>query len=207
MKINRELWLSVLVLIVVVAICGVVIARQLRNVEMLEQNQQAYFRGMEHYRFRDSLSGASVQRLTLTIEELRTHRVQDAKLIKELGLKLRRVQSLTTATTQGSYSVQGMLRDSMVVIRDTIVTTLTDTLQCLDYHDQWLDFSACIEKSDPRQINAQIVTRDTLVMVAHRLPRKFLFFNCGTRGVQLDVISKNPNSTIVHAEYLEFKKR
>ena len=46
---------------------------------------------------------------------------------------------------------------------------------------------------------------DTLHQVIHRVPRKFLFFRFGTKGIRQEVWSSNPHTRLVYSEYIELK--
>ena len=57
------------------------------------------------------------------------------------------------------------------------------------------------------EFSGLIVSRDTLVQVVHRVPRQWLFFKWGTKGIRQEIMSKNPHTEITYAEYIELKKR
>ena len=68
--------------------------------------------------------------LRLNIEELKELRSADAKLIKELNLRPKEVEYITT---------------TKVVTKDSIVFVLKDS--CFNYSDKWVDFYANIPDS------------------------------------------------------------
>ena len=47
---------------------------------------------------------------------------------------------------------------------------------------------------------------DTLRQVVHRVPRRFLFIRFGTKAVRQEIVSSNPHTRIVYAEYVRFAK-
>ncbi|WP_350308236.1 DUF6549 family protein [Gabonibacter massiliensis] len=49
-------------------------------------------------------------------------------------------------------------------------------------------------------------SRDTLVQIVYRVPRKFLFIRWGTKAIRQEVISKNPYSKITYSRYIELRK-
>lgn len=75
-----------------------------------------------------------------------------------------------------------------------------DTLRCIDFHNPFLTLVGCMEKEE---FYGQIKTRDTLIQVVYRVPRKFLFFRWGTKAIRQKILSCNPYSQIVYDEYIE----
>ena len=152
---------------------------------------------MQTFKVRDSLSAARVDALNLTIKEFKDNFTEQSRLIRDMGIKINRLQSLSTVATQTDYNIITTVRDS-VVLREVPIT-----VQWIDYSDKWLNFSGIIEK---QQFFGSFLTRDTLVQVIHRVPRQFLFFKYGTKGIRQEVVSKNPYSTITYNQFLRFEK-
>ena len=53
---------------------------------------------------------------------------------------------------------------------------------------------------------ARIESRDTLQMIIHRVPKRFLFFRYGTKGVRMDVVSQNPHTRLSYPKVILFAK-
>lgn len=168
--------------------------------DRLSDNQRILFERADYYRTKDSLSAASVERLTLSKNEIERYCGELVNTCNDLNIKVKRLQSASTSATETKYDIQTVLRDSLVV-RDSLII---DTMKCISYEDAWLTFSACT--ADGINFDAKIDSRDTLVTVVHRVPRKFLFFRWGTKAIRQEVISKNPHSNIVYTKYVELKK-
>lgn len=74
----------------------------------------------------------------------------------------------------------------------------------LDYHTPYIDITGEITSDT---LAASIEVRDTLVQVLHRVPRfKLLGIWFGTKGVRQEILSKNPHTRIVAAEYIQITK-
>ncbi len=151
-----------------------------------------------YYRTKDSLSAAGVERLTLTNREFKQYCSRLEKDVEKLNVKVKRLQSLSQTATKTEYVVRTEIKDS-VVYRDGH----TDTLACINHTNPYLSFSGCVRNG---QFSGAIESRDTLVQVVHRVPRKFLFFRWGTKAIRQEVMSKNPYSTITYSEYVELKR-
>lgn len=167
----------------------------------LSDNQRTQFEKAEYYRTKDSLSVASVERLTLSKKELEQYCEDLTATCKKLNIKVKRLQSASTSATDTKYDIQTVLRDS-IVVRDSLVV---DTMKCISYEDAWLTFSACT--ANGVNFDTKIESRDTLITIVHRVPRKFLFFRWGTKAIRQEVVSKNPHSNITYTEYIELTKK
>lgn len=163
----------------------------------LEANQKVLFSETVFYRTKDSLSVADVERLTWSNREFSRYCAELKQTIEKLRLKVRDLQSVSRTVTESHYPVQ-------VVVRDSILPGKKDTLKCIDYGDSYLTFSGCMEK---QTFHGEISTRDTLVQVVYRVPRKFLFIRWGTKAIRQKILSCNPYNRIVYDEYIELKRK
>ena len=78
-----------------------------------------------------------------------------------------------------------------------------DVSQTVSWSDPWITLRGDIEGDSMR---VHIESRDTLQMVVHRVPKKFLFFRYGTKGVRMEVVSQNPHSRLSYPRIIMFKK-
>ena len=149
-----------------------------------------------------AVSFDGVKTLTLTVDELKEHESQLTDKCKELELKLKRVQSITQAGTQSDYNLRGEVRDSIVYVP---LRGAYDTLRCSDYQDPYISFSYCVDSANI--YTADITTRDTITAIAHRIPKKFLFFRYGTKEIKMEVLSSNPHTSLTTATHVVVEKR
>ena len=73
----------------------------------------------------------------------------------------------------------------------------------VSWSDPWITLRGEIE-GDSMQVH--IESRDTLQMIVHRVPKKFLFFRFGTKGVRMEMVSQNPHSRLSYPSIIMFKK-
>lgn len=78
-----------------------------------------------------------------------------------------------------------------------------DVSQTVSWSDPWITLRGEIE-GDSMQVH--IESRDTLQMVVHRVPKRFLFFRYGTKGVRMEVVSQNPHSRLSYPKIIMFRK-
>ncbi|MFR3330347.1 MAG: DUF6549 family protein [Odoribacter splanchnicus] len=201
---KRTLMLILIVLLIVTGFYAVwcLYVSERRDRQRLEENQRTLMEDVTFYRTRDSLSAASVERLTLTNREFREYADELKQTVEELQLKVRRLQSASRTAVETHYPVTVRLRDT-VVLCDTL--TVTDTLRRLHYENPWLTLDGTVCGDD--LFRGDILSRDTLVQAVHRVPHRFWFICWGTKAVRQEVTTRNPYSRITYTEYLELKRR
>lgn len=184
-----------------------------RECTRLKDNQRTLFTDVEIYRTRDSLSAAGVERLTLTNREFKRYASRLEKTVKTLDLKVRRLQSVAQVAVSTRYPVTARLWDSLVSpdIPEPPEPSETsepseppETVRRLYYRDRWLTIDGTVRGSE---FLGTIESRDTLVQVIHRVPRRFWFVRWGTKAVRQEVTTRNPYSRITYTEYIELKRR
>ena len=85
-------YILIIILVIIIFFLSRSLHRQRQENDRLSSNQTALFQDISYYRTRDSLSAASVERLTLTKKELEQNCEALARDIKDLKIKLKRVQ-------------------------------------------------------------------------------------------------------------------
>lgn len=190
-------YILIIILIIIIFFLSRSLHRQRQENNRLSSNQTALFQDISYYRTRDSLSAAGVEKLTLTKKELEQNCEALARDIKDLKIKLKRVQSVSQASIETEHIIHTVVRDSLIV-RDRV-----DTLQCIDYHDNYLTLSGCIEHN---HFSGHIMSRDTLLQVIHRVPHRWWFIKWGTKAVRQEIVSKNPHTHVVYSQYIELKR-
>lgn len=196
---------TILLLVATIVIAGATILHLVRDNRRLEANISALSEGVTYYRTRLDASAASVARMQLTISELRQQHSHDVEQIRSLGLRLRRVQSYAEAatTTNLSLSIPALVDTTSVAPGSTCDSTSPDRLRRFSYTTAWLQIAGIL-RGDTLCFDFQSV--DTLRQVVHRVPRKFLFFRFGTKGIRQEVWSSNPHTRLVYSEYIELKR-
>jgi len=134
---------------------------------------------------------AKVGSLTYTVDEFKRYRTEDVETIKSMGLKLKNVLSVANISTNTSQNI-------------VMPTIKTDSSTCFTYKDSFIQVAGCAYKDKTILYYAG---QDSLTIVPSVIPKhKFLWMTWGVKGVQLDVISKNPNTTFTYEKYVEIKR-
>lgn len=206
-EVFSEIWANVKGLVwFVLIVCVILILWSLlrdswRENERLSENQSALMTKAQTYKTESERNAMSVKTLTLRLDELKENESQLTEKCKELEIQLKRVKSINQTGTESKYTIKGETHDSIIYVP---VSGKADTLICSDYKDDYISFSYCVDSA--RIYTADIVTRDTITAIAHRVPKKFLFIRYGTKEIKMEVISSNPHTILTTATRVEVVK-
>lgn len=165
--------------------------------DRLTANQTALMQEAAYYETEAGKSAASVQKLELTISELKAEYKQVCRKAEELGVKVKRLQSAMATATKTEVKVITQVRDS-IVYRDGAV----DTLKAFGWQDAWVNV---LGELKGRDVSLDVVSQDTLIQIVHRVPKRFLFFRWGTKAIRQEITSTNPHTKITYTKYIELK--
>ena len=173
-----------------------------------QSNTHVLLDSLQRYKVNDSLNAASARQLQLTIDEYKQYRASDYALIAQLQADKKRLEQVTTVQTETVYEVSapeverivarsGLALDSIIVIRDTV--------KCYAYEDTWLFFDGCVSDN---VFTGEVKSRDSLLYVEHIVPKRFLGFlwKYGVRERRQEIISRNPHTEIVGAEFITVRE-
>ena len=169
--------------------------------ERHKSNSEALMQSVEHYRTAANEAAASVQILRLRCGEFEELRAADAEKIRQMGLKIRRLESAAKSVVQTKVEVVAPVRDT-VIVRDTVHTT--DTLRLFRWQDSWVTIDGVIDNDS---VTCSLRSVDTLRQVVYRVPRRFWFIKFGTKAIRQHITSSNPHTDIVYTEYIDIGKR
>lgn len=168
-----------------------------------KSNTETLLQDVKTYQTKDSLNAAKVGNLELKLSEYKKYRADDAALIKSLQTKNRDLQRVTTAQMETINELRANVRDSIVYLPGDTVTTV---LHCIEYSDKWVDFDGCIINNT---FSGKIITRDSLLIAETVQYKRWLGFLWKTNKVknrEIDVVSKNPATTILGVEFVTIEK-
>ena len=155
------------------------------------------------------LSQASVPALTLRSSEFRQSGDTLLQVAKSAGIKTSRITEAATASTTTYVKFKTRVFQTIVhdTVRDTVTRSLTTLLPSrqlqLSWNDPWISLSGTITDSI---FHGSITSVDTLDIIVHRVPKRFLFFRFGCKQVRLDVVSRNPHTQLTYARFLQLIK-
>ncbi len=168
----------------------------------LVQNQSALAADVAHYRTRAGQEAASAQVLRLRCGEFEALRAADAEEIRRLGLRIRRLEAAAKVVTATETEIRTPLRDTVVIrLRDSL--PVPDSVRIFRWRDPWVTVEGRIGRDSAA---CRIRSVDTLRQTVHRIPRRFLFIRWGTKALRQEIVSTNPHTRIVHAEYVKIER-
>lgn len=173
--------------------------------EIYQSNNDALLSDIKRYKTKDSLDAVSVKKIELTLLEYEMYRASDMQTIKKLQIDNKRLQSINTTNTETIYQLKTQAKDTIIQrVVETQIEPILDTLKCVNINTRWLSFNGCINKEN--QFTGDIATRDKITCIEHIVPKRFLFFKWGVKSRQLEVVSDNPHTKIVDAEFITIRK-
>ncbi len=191
--------IGVIVLCAIIAVQHTTIKRVKNERNLYRVNTHVLLSENELYRTKDSLNVVSIGQLQLTLKEYKKYRANDAVLIGTLKADNRRLKNITTAQTQTIYHLQGIVKDSIVYVDRHII----DTLQCVEISNMWFSLDGCMNRQ--KKFVGQFVSRDSLLYVEHIRPKRFLFFKWGIKERKQEIVSRNPHTIIMNAEFITIR--
>lgn len=152
-------------------------------------------------------SHLSAPAVTLTPTEFKQSGDTLAKIAKQVGIKAKRISIASTAgTTMSANIVAPIIKQpiaTLPTLHDTITQYIPDTLKCFNWSDPWITITGCVSDS---LFQGTISATDTLDIMVHRVPKRFLFFRYGCKEVRMDIISRNPHTRLTHGKFYQFTK-
>jgi hypothetical protein len=185
-----------IIAIVILAACYISFSHLKSENKRLKANQETLLDSVKSFKVSDSLKAITVGNLELSLKQYKKYHADDAILIKQL--KGQKPEVIIKPNVQTEYKVRTELKDS-IIYKDTLKTIL--------YKSKWNYISGFINKDT---INLNIINYDELLITESLHKKKFLFFRLpisifGYKRKVLNVISKNPNTKIISAEYITIK--
>ena len=179
--------------------------------DRLKENQNILLHNgkVDIKRTNTGLSQASVTALTLRSSEFRQSGDTLLQVAKSAGIKTSRISEAATASTTTSVEFKTRIFQTIVhdTVRDTVARSLTTFLPSrqlqLSWNDPWVSLSGTIIDSI---FHGSITSVDTLDIIVHRVPKRFLFFRFGCKQVRMDIISRNPHTRLTYARYYQLMK-
>lgn len=194
---NKYLAIFAAFLAVACVFMGVAIRSLYNEKNRLKSNQTALLDSVATYHTKTGKLAASCQALELTNQELKESRADLEQTVKDLGVKLKRAEAIAKTATETKLDVKTEIRDS-IVYRDTLVR-----LQSITWVDPWITVRGEIEN---RRVSLAVQSRDTLIQVIHRVPKRFLGIPYGCKAIRQEIRSSNPHAIITYTEYIELPK-
>ncbi len=170
--------------------------KQYDKIKVLRDNQEALMDSSKKFKISDSLNAIKTANLQLSLSQYKKYHSNDANLINQL--KGEKPEVIIKPEVRTEYKIKTVIKDSVIY---------KDTLKSFCYNDKWYNVNGILSKDS---VDLSVKSYDELLIVESLQKKKFLFFKLpisifGYKRKVVNVISKNPNSTIVSSEYISIK--
>lgn len=178
---------------------------QYKRIQILTQERDRYqnntyglLSDIEELRKDSTEQAYQVQTLSLTVDEYKKYRAQDAKTISDLKVKLKQVSAVSKQEMEVNVPVYVPVKDTVI-----IVDSIPQKLQSVTYKDDYVSLIGTI-KNDSLQAAFNVPI--TLNQVLYKVPKhKFLWWSWGCKAVKQMIITNNPYVQLNYSEYIEIK--
>lgn len=168
-----------------------------------KNNQQALTTELVTYKTENGKNAAKIQQLELTKKEFEKICAEQAEIVEDMGIKLKRLQSVSSTGSKTIVEIE-------TILRDTIVQTIVDSISVYEkarhfaWNDNWNKIEGTIVGD---KVKCDYEGFDTLTVAAVRVPKKFLFFKWGCKYVEVHIAHQNPASEITYNRTVQIKKK
>jgi len=138
-----------------------------------------------------TLNAAIAYRASVEVSEWKQKNAKDAELIRKMGVKLNRLQSVTNATLVTTDTVRV---DSIVYLHGK-----TD----YQFNSEFMTADVRIDYVQPDKSELNYEYRNDLILTNEFKQKKFLFFKVGKKFKTAHIVSKDKNCKVVGFEYKE----
>lgn len=220
-----------LIIAIVVLNCLMLIQAALLRAERAERrriqtNNEVLTDSVEFYRTASGKHAASRQVLELRASEMERYNAQLAAQVRELRIKVRRLEAAATTATRTEVQITAPLEPvgrkpsawekygaGVRRAADSVKAALhwrysglpkIPEAKVFRWADQHVSVDGIIRDDS---VSCHVTSIDTLQQIVHRVPRRFLFIRWGTKAIRQEVVSSNPHTRITYTEYIELKGR
>jgi hypothetical protein len=170
--------------------------------EQEQRNVTALLDDVKHYKVNDSLSCAKVGELELSLAETKKVLADEMQTIKNLSnVNIKDMSEVGKLATTTEYKVIERLRDTTIHTHDTI-----EQVKVVEVEKPYYQVKAVVVRDT---INIDVKTRDSLLIVETIKYKRFLGFLWKTKHIKsrnVDVVSKNPATTIEDVQWITIEK-
>lgn len=170
-----------------------------RERDIYQQNTEALITDMERIQIDATRMAVDVKTLRLTVSEYEDYRARDAKLIEQLGIRVKDLEAAAKHRLVVEAPIVAPVRDS-IIVRDTLPVPV-QTVEMINPH---IEFKGIIER-DTLKADVHIpVTLNQAVYVEYK--HKFLWWRWRVKAVHQTITSDNPYVEIEYSEYIKIDR-
>jgi hypothetical protein len=196
------LGLIAVILLLAVIFMGIRNSSLKKDNERLISDQYALVKDLNYYKTESGKEAARSREIELKKNEFELLCADQVKIIEDMGIKIKRLESISSTGTSTNTGGTTELKDS--TIREKHDTLYIDkTVKSFSWFDNWNTITGII---DSNKVECFYSGRDTLYIATHRVPKKFLFFRFGTKYIEATVTNSNPSTKITYNKTVKIIK-
>ena len=138
-----------------------------------------------------NLNASIAYRASVEVSEWKEKNAKDAELIKKMGVKLNRLQSVTTSTL--------VTTDTITVEKIIYKEGKTD----YQFNSEYMSANVAINYIQPEKSELNYTYTNDLILTNEFQQKKFLFFMVGKKFKTAHIVSRDKNCKAVKFEYKE----
>ena len=138
-----------------------------------------------------NLNASIAYRASIEVKEWKAKNRKDAELIKKMGVKINRLQSVTTSTL--------VTTDTITVEKIVYKEGKTD----YTFNSEYMKANVAINYIQPDKSELNYTYTNDLILTNEFQQKKFLFFNVGKKFKTAHIVSRDKNCKAVKFEYKE----
>ena len=182
--------------------------KERQNRIRLEDNQEILLKDKDYFKWKDEQNTAKIGTLYLTLNELKQSQDSQMVLLKKeverLGLRLRDVQQLTTATLENTKNIGGVMHDTLIYFEGIETEAKTFRVK-----SRWND-AQITYFPDTDSVKARIITYDRMTQACFKERRGFKFWKADfwqPRDISQVIHFENPDTKIDYPLTIEISKK
>lgn len=163
-----------------------------------QMNSDALLSEIKQWQADSATTATDVATLRLTIDELEHYRGEDAAKIKQMGIKIKNLETVAKHELEVNAKINAQIRDS-VIIRDTVRVEIKSVSMITPY----IQLSGIIEGDSLTGSVSLPVTLRQAVWVEYK--RRWIFWK-RVKAVHQTITSDNPHVMIKYSEYITIQR-
>jgi hypothetical protein len=192
-------WHIIVLLLIILLAGGKYVFTQIANVKRLQQSYSFSQDSVQTYKAENGKLVATIGVQQLSLSEIKQIYPDIKSEIENLKLSMNRVNTVQTIATQTEKRIITTLKDSVVVVNDTLKHVST-----FAYADPYYSLKAYLNRDT---LHAKISSRDTLINVIYKKRTKpWLWIFSPTELTQV-IENKNPDNKITYNQTIVVKRK
>lgn len=163
-----------------------------------QQNTNTLLSDIKRIQIDSSTMAIDVKTLRFTLDEYKQYRTEDAKLIKNMGIRIKDLEATAKQNIIVNAPIQAEIRDTLI-LRDTI-SQFISTVKMKNPH---LTLNCIIENDTMKGTIVLPVNLHQAIWAEYK--HRFLWWRWGLKAIHQSVGSDNPYVQINYSEFINIK--